>query len=167
VVKGSKLVPTEESYFMGKLLIEAAACRDPGIQRAALIVDKKDVISFGYSSILTEYPTSAGSWADRDYAMYSAEDMALDKAISCRRERLDFISVQLFVLNPPTHHSLLRCLSLGIKTIIYMVINDQFIDQADWKKAQHLAKERRMTLKEFDGNLNWIRDRLLKYDYLF
>lgn len=165
-LKGSKQVPVEESYYMGCLFMQAAWCRDPEIQKAALFVDgKRDVITFGCNTILTEYPSAQAGWNDRDYSLWSAEDTALDQAI--RRRTTDWMSSTLYVLNPPTHHATGRCLALGVKKITYLIINDQWIDQPDWKLAQKLAKERKIELKAFEGNLSWIRDRIMKYDYLF
>lgn len=165
--KGSRQGIEEDSYFMGRLLIESACCRDPEVQKAALIVSKGSVLSFGVNYIVREYVGTACSWNERGHALYTAEDMALDEALRQVGTSHTLMATTMYMTNPPTAASLIRCLRFDLKKIVYVVMNEAAIDFQDWAKAQAFGKEKHVELKPFEGNLNWMRDRIKKFSHLF
>ena len=167
VPKGSRFGIDEDSYFMGKLLIESACCRDPEVQKAALIIQKGWPLAFGVNYIVREYIGTACSWSERDYALYSAEEMALDEALKHMGGQGTMMSCTMYLTNPPTAASLIRCLKHDLKKIIYVTINEAAVDLQDWAKALAFAKEKHVEVKQFEGNLNWMRDRIKKFSHLF
>lgn len=168
-MKGSRLVPNEESFFMGRLIVESAMCRDPEVQKMAMIVSSSgDVLSHGYNSIVKDY-TNTATWADRDFALYQAEEQAIDRAL--RRfspsDNTPLTTCTMYITNPPVHSALVRGVGLGLKKYIYVVMNERTIDAQDLARCQKICRERKIEVKVFDGNLNWLRDRIKKFDYLF
>ena len=168
--KGSRQMVDEDSYFMGKLLMESVACRDPEVQKAAIVVNAKGhVLSFGTNYIVREYVGTVCSWQERDFALYDAEEMALDEALKSLGvvNASDLSSCTMYLTNPPTSACLIRCLRHNLKKIIYSNINEAAVDYQDWEKAKNFAKEKKVDLKLFEGNLNWMRDRIKKLSHLF
>lgn len=168
----SRQTPSTDSYFMGRLIIEAACCKDPEYQHAVLIVDSKDrAIAFGTNYIPTDYQRTVANWIpkERQRSLIVAEEVAVDRAVRLvsPTDVNPFISATMYLTGPPSLRGVRRCVQVGIKTLIYGPQKPEFFDESEWEEAKLLAKDYNVVLKPFDGNLNWLRDRIKKLGELF
>ena len=164
--------PPADSYFMGRLLIESAICKDPYVQHAALIVDGRDrQLGFGVNHVAKELYTVAADWDENNplRVMTCAEDVAIARArhYLAQVQYDAFVSTTMYVTGPPSLGAMRSCIFAGIKTIIYGAMKSPYFNELQWDETQKLAKAHTVSLKAFDGNLNWVRDRLKRFDHLF
>src|SRR5688500_9215745 len=92
-----RLTPPVDAYFMGRLLIESACCKDPDIQHAALLVDSKDrPIAFGTNYIPRDYNNQSVNWdlEERMRTMISAEEAVIARAL--RQASDPFLAATLY-----------------------------------------------------------------------
>ena len=171
-----KLTPPKDDYFMGKLLMDAAICRDPNIQQAALIIDSKErFVTFGvnhYPSMDYNLDKFTWSLSHRELAMVTAEEAAIYSALkrystpgSAHVE--PFTSHDMYTTGPPTLRAIRCCAANALKTIIYGPMVPEYFDEKDWVDAQVVAKAYQISIKRFTGNLGWIRDRINTFSHLF
>ncbi len=164
-----RYTPTDESsFYIGKLIFESMLCRDPEVQKTAMIVDSKGETYVGFNSIVKEHSHSptTNQWHDKDFALITAEHKAIHKMLRSK-SIVAYEVMTMYLNNPPTHIGILNCSEVGIKKIVYVITNEKAIDYDDWELVKKFVKERKFDLKLFEGNLNWMRDRLQKFHYLF
>jgi len=164
----ARITPAKEEYFMGVLFMLSAICKDPHGQEAALLIDNKDrLITFGVNHISQPagYQNRKLSWdpEDRYLGMTASGDSAMDRALKLYVPASTmcepFTSHTMYLTGPPTLRLVNRAAANGLKNFIYGPLRSQMFDEDDWKQAVELAKVHDMTLKEFNGNLGWLRDR--------
>lgn len=170
----AKITPSKEDYFMGVLIIESSMCRDPYGQQAALIVDGKNrQVSMGVNHIPTDNHLKKLGWDDesRYMSMVTAVESAIDRALKLylvgSTYSDPFSSHDIYVTGKPTLRCVRRCLSLGLKNIIYGPVVPLHFDERDWEYAKKLADAGGITMKKYNGNLNWLRDKIESLSDLF
>ncbi len=171
-----KIIPPRDAYFMGKILVEAVMCRDPVEPKAALIIDHKDRrVGFGLNFIPKDYNVTKGyGWDEqsRELALVHAEEAAIDTALKRyvpgSYTHLDvFDRHTMYVTGPPSLRGVRRAISNGLKDIIYGPLMPQYFDDVEWKETQELAKALGVKLTLCEGNMGWVRDRVLSLSHLF
>jgi deoxycytidylate deaminase len=171
-----KICPPTHDYIMGVAFVVAAACKDPTGQQAAIVVDQKDrIIAHGVNFLVCgdTYQSQKMEWdaAGRRTGMITAAEAALDRAlkiytpgaIACE----PFIHHTLYMTGPPLLRDLRRCISLGLKKIIYGSNDPLYFDNNEWDDTLDLAVSQGATVELYKGNLNWLRDKVHSISHLF
>lgn len=158
-----RIVPAADSYHMGMLFMYAAACRDPLEQRAARIVDTTGLVLGEGVNHMPQKDHMATNWKERRLLVL-AEEMAVDRAITRRQMSYDLAGATIYLTGPLSVRGYRRIFSSGIKSIIYGPQVAPDYDEEEFKDVATMAKEHYVTLKAFEGNVNWLRDRLLRLE---
>lgn len=169
-----KVPPSPEDYIMGCLFMLSAASKDPFDQQAAWLINNKDQPGFFFVNTLAyqSYSSQKLSWdgEDRHLGLVTAVEGLIDKQLkhSCHSSYGDSLTGwTIYTLAKPSLRCVRKCAIHGIKTIVYGKLETQTFDEQDWADAKRLASVNTINLKEFQGNLNWMRDRQQAYSYLF
>lgn len=172
-----KICPPTHDYVMGVALVMASACKDPMGQQAALLTDSKDRIVAHGVNILASADGYGGTkkleWdaEGREQGMVTAIETVLDRALKMyipgATTGEPFSLHNLYVTGPPLLRDIRRCASLGLKKIMYGPIQPIYFDENEWESTLALAKVFGLTLVAYEGNLNWLRDKVGSLSHLF
>ena len=171
----SRITPPREEYFMGKLLVEAVLCRDNIETKAALILDHKDrQVGFGVTFIPKPDFVAKEFGSDertRELCIVHAEEVAIDQVlkryIPGNTVLEPFDRHTLFITGPPSLRGVRKAIANELRNIIYGPIMPQYFDDVEWEETKELAKAYAIKMTYCDGNLGWVRDRILSLSHLF
>jgi deoxycytidylate deaminase len=172
-----KITPQKDDFFMGVLMIASAMCKDPTGQQASILVDRKDRwVAFGIN-FLTQPDTyqqkNKFGWdeRDRELALVTNVEAVIHRALKLyvpgTTALEPFDGHILYTTGKPLLRDIRMAHANGVKDIIYGPVTSQYFDESDWHQAQELAKTYSMKLKAYNGNLNWLRDRVWSLSHLF
>lgn len=158
-----RIAPPADSFHMGVLFMYAAACRDPVEQRAARIVDTTGLVLGEGVNHMPQKDHMAVNWKDRRLLVL-AEESAVDRAITRRNLNYDLAGSTIYLTGPLTVRGYRRIFSSGIKAVVYGPQVSPDYNEEEFKDVATMAKDHFVTLKAFEGNINWLRDRLLRLE---
>ena len=156
-------VPLREDYYMGMAFWIASKSKDPNTQVGAIIISNKNsVLGSGYNGPPRQIDDNAINW-DRSYKydfICHAEENAIDYAFGSLSDATIYVTAQ------PCVKCMLRIVKSGIKSVVYYPMNKKTDNgsmlavEEMQKKTEEIATLGGVFLSEFDGNLNWMRDRM-------
>jgi dCMP deaminase len=158
--KKSRSVPPWEDYLMGLAFLAASRSKDPDTQHGCILVDDDhNVVSTGYNGPPPSALDSEIDW-NRPFK-YDIIIHAEQNAIRRCPSYVNFKDVTLYVTGPPCHECFKQIVSRKIKKVIYGPQTSTMVDEREWQKSKDLVKLTRCTTVErYQGNLNWMRDRM-------
>jgi len=155
--------PTRDERYMGLAWIIAGFSKDPDTQIGAIFVGKGNYpLSFGYNGLPRGIDDNSFDWQrekKRD-VMVHAEMNAIRHS---DKEKL--AGSTLYVTAMPCHNCMIQLINYGVRRIVYYPlkvdkkssINDNMKD-----KTLYLANLSGVEIEEFNGNLNWLGERIKK-----
>lgn len=158
-----RTVPTRDDYYMGLSFWIASKSKDPRTQVGAYIVgSNNEPLSFGYNGPPSKITDTSINWARPDKYPYIRH--AEKNAIWYGRNK-NLEAATLYVTSRPCRRCMLDIVETGISKVIYFepkVVDESSLtsDVEDWTLSQEIGKLGSVTLNKFDGNLNWMRDRI-------
>ncbi len=155
-------VPARDEFYMGMAFWAAAKSKDPNTQVGAFIISfHNEPLGWGYNGPPPQIPDTAINWDRPDKYDYiaHAEENAIDFACGS----LD--NATIYVTAKPCVKCTLRIVKSGIKKAIYYQAKNidnasMLANEANFKKSEEIAKLGMIQLIQFNGNLNWMRDRM-------
>ena len=159
-----RAVPNRDDYYMGEAFWIASKSKDPRTQVGArLVSDHNDPISTGYNGPPKNINDNSIDW-DRP-AKYPFVIHAEDNAIKRAKRKGECLKgATLYVTAPPCKACMLDIVEAEIARVVYfrpktdsgsLLANDE-----EWATTQEIAKLGCVRLDQFQGNLNWMRDRI-------
>jgi dCMP deaminase len=156
-------VPSREDRYMGLCFWYASFSKDPRTQNGAIIVTSENIpLGMGYNGPPKEILDLDVDW-DRPQKypfIKHAERNAIDH--SCRTLMK---GSTIYVTAVPCHDCMLDIVDAGIKKVVYFKgkhhdTGSMCANPQELTLAEEIAKLGHVTLQEYQGNLNWMRDRL-------
>jgi dCMP deaminase len=151
--------PERVDRYMGMAWMWASMSHDPSTQVGAVIIGSDNrPLGSGYNGPPKQFPDNEIDWI-RPYK-YPYLDHAEDNAIDYCSEKPK--GATIYVTARPCSRCMKRIVKSGIIKVIYFNNKpdkgSMTADDEDWEIAKHMAKMATVTLEEFQGNVNWIRD---------
>ena len=170
-----RITPPKEDVFMGLIYMTAVLSKDPVTQQCALLVDSKDRwVSYGVNYIpKPEHGQQGYKWDEegREVAMVPADVAAIDRGNKLYVPGVSytdaFTSHTLYITSPPSLAGVQSAMRNGLKKFIYGKEIPGYFSEAEWERTQLLAKNYRIELIAFKGNLGWVADRVMSLSNLF
>lgn len=162
--KSPRIVPTKEEKYMGLAFWAASFSKDPNTQIGAFIVDEGGhPLGWGYNGPPKQVDDDDIDWSrpnKYDYIVH-AEANAIDHTLD--RKRLEGATIYVTAL--PCQHCILKVANAKIEKVIYFPLKPSddkstIINKEINEKTQKIADKCDVELEEFDGDLNWMRDRI-------
>jgi dCMP deaminase len=159
-----RTVPTRDEYYLGKAFWIACKSKDPRTQVGAVIIAAdNDPISTGYNGPPKRINDSAINWdrPDKYPFIIHAEDNAIKRA---KKKQAVLLGSTLYVTGPPCRACMLDIVEAEIARVVFfrpkLEPGSMLNDDSEWKITQEIAQLGQVRLEEFQGNLNWMRDRI-------
>ena len=158
-----RIVPSRDDYYMGEAFWIAAKSKDPKTQIGSVIVSSNNVpLGTGYNGLPRDIDDNAIDWdrpAKYDYVIHS-EINAINYSSGSLR------GATIYVTGPSCKNCMLHIVNAGIKRVVYfqsknMDVNSSLADNSGWEKTKEIAALGGVQLDLFQGNLNWMRDRII------
>lgn len=158
-----KAVPSRDERYMGLALWIAAFSKDHHTQMGAIIVSAdNEPLGMGYNGPPRQIKDSDISWGrpeKYDYIIH-AEKNAISHCLG-----RDSRGSTLYVTGLPCKNCMIDIVNAGIKNVVYFPYESEdeestFNNVKHIEKTKEIAKSGSVFLKEFSGNLNWMRDRI-------
>ncbi len=168
-----RIVPARDDFYMGEAFLIASKSKDPNTQVGAVLISAKNKpISTGYNGPPSTMKDEEVNWArpDKNSAdplekagkypyMIHAEDNAIKHA---KGKKLRGATV--YVTAAPCGSCMLDIADAGIARVVFyrpeVDSGSMLADDSKWIVAQDIARRAGVTLEEYCGDLNWIRDRV-------
>jgi dCMP deaminase len=145
--------PSKDDFYMGMAFWASAKSKDPNNQSGAFIISFDNTpLGWGYNGPPAKISDTAINWEQTEKADFisCAEENAIDFSYGPLENCIMYVTVK------PCPKCILRIVKSGIKKVIYYSSAKKQI--AD--KTEEIAKLGAVQLIAFDGNLNWMRDRM-------
>lgn len=159
-----RYTPDRDAKYMGLAWTMASFSKDPNTQVGALIINPNTnrPLGWGYNGPPSEILDTNLDWSrpnKYDYIIH-AEENAIDHS------RYDLTGTHLYVTHMPCKHCILRIVNKKIARVVYTnFVKDPKSsvnkNNNDSKLIQKIAKEGRVQLEEFKGNIGWLPDWIL------
>ena len=158
--KRPRSVPSWDDYFMALCFIIATRSKDPSTQHGAVIVDNKHrVQGTGYNGVSSQIPDTDIDW-NRPIKypfIIHAEQNAIDH---CHGHPDILHESTIYVTGPPCSECTKRIVSKKLRKIVFGPQTSNMVNEDDWQATKDHCKLAHITLERYQGNLNWLRDRL-------
>lgn len=164
--------PDRDSKYMGEAWMKAAFSKDPSTQVGAVIIDQyNQPLGSGYNGLPRLMDDDSFDWCrppENDPeafckydAMIHAEINAMDH---CRS--VDLSGATLYVTALPCPRCMLSIISKEIERVVYYSFQSSkksSLQNDKWRdKTLKLAKLADIKIDEFQGNIGWVADWVLK-----
>jgi dCMP deaminase len=158
-----RTTPDRDDYYMGVSFWIASKSKDPKTQVGAYIVGKDNLpISFGYNGPPSKILDQSIDWArpNKYNFVHHAENNAIWHG---RNKNLE--DAIIYITARPCKSCMLDIVRSGIKRVVYFVpktidSTSMIGNETEWQISLDIAKLGLLQLSEFEGNLNWMRDRM-------
>lgn len=155
-------VPSRDDKYMGLAFWHASFSKDPNTQMGAVIISPNNIpLGSGYNGPPKEIKDDAISWGrpDKYDFMIHAEENAIEYSFGSLE------GASLYVTGKPCKKCMLMIVRSGIKHVIYFPhktkdSSSMFNGSEVSERTDEIARLGGVTLREFKGNLNWMRDRI-------
>jgi dCMP deaminase len=165
-----RVTPGRDEKYMALAWFYAGFSKDPNTQVGSVIIDEKNTpLGHGYNGPPHQVNDSSFSWErphpnDTDFNKYDivvhAEINAIDHSFGSLKD------ATLYVTHFPCPHCMLAIARKNIKRVCYMDHrydpNSSINNQQFRKRSQKVAELTNVTLDEFDGNISWMADWILR-----
>jgi len=153
-------VPDKDDFYMAMAFWASSRSKDPNTQVGAVIVDDKNVpLGWGYNGLPRNIKDHEISWSRPEKYPYiiHAEINAIDHSYG------ELSQATLYVTALPCKSCMLRLVSYNMKRVVYFDYKsdkNSSLNSNDIEIAKEIARLGMMTLIKYEGNLNWMRDRI-------
>lgn len=158
--KKPRVVPPWDDYFMALAFFVASRSKDPDTQHGAILVHENShmPVGWGYNGPPKSVIDTELDWSrPHKYPFIIHAEM---NAIDNNFNKADFDETILYVTGPPCSKCMIQLAKKKIKKVIYGPQSSNMVDEKDWRDSKEIAKLSRLTVERFQGNLNWMRDRM-------
>ena len=164
----SREVPSRDDYYMGQSFWIASRSKDPRTQCGAIIVnDNNQPLGTGYNGPPKRINDADINWDRPDKYPYivHAEVNAIKHSFG------DLEGSTLYVTAKSCSRCMLSIANEGISKVVYFPYKSLDKDSLlanndDWGLTQEIARLSNISLIQFTGNLNWMRDQIEKLNLL-
>jgi len=157
-----RYVPTRDEKYMGLAFWIASFSKDPDTQVGALIIsDENEPLGWGYNGPPSNFFDIDIDW--RRPGKYSFIRHAAANAITHSHGSPE--GSTLYLTTHPCKICILDIVAVKIKKVIYFPFQPDkesslCVDKETASITEERAKKGKVDLTKFDGNLNWMRDRM-------
>lgn len=157
-----RAVPSKDDKYMGLAFWAASFSKDPNTQMGAVIVSSDNrPLGWGYNGPPRNILDSQINWGrpDKYDWIIHAEDNAIDHSMGSLHNST------LYVTGKPCKKCMLKIVSSGIKNVVFFPFNSidpksMFSTGEVGDRTDEIARLGSVYMREFSGNLNWMRDRM-------
>lgn len=168
--RSPRKTPSREERYMGLAFWIASFSKDPDTQVGAVIVSTDNIpLGYGYNGPARGIRDTDIDWSrpeKYDYVIH-AEENALDHCVWNPR------NATMYVTGIPCKRCMNRIAQKGIGKVVYFPYRSKddgsfFSSKDEMEKTKDIARKATpvVTLTEFSGNINWMRDRMLHMENL-
>lgn len=168
--KPPRKTPTRSERYMGLAFWIAAFSKDPDTQMGAVVVGEDNTpLGYGYNGPARGMPDTDIDWSRPNKYNYiiHAEVNALSHCLHKPK------GATLYVTGVPCSICMNQIVHSGIKKIVYFPYTSKddasfFSNEEQMEITRDIAKKATpyCTLEKFNGNINWMRDRMLVMEEL-
>jgi dCMP deaminase len=160
-----RTVPIRDEKYMGLAFWAASFSKDPSTQVGAFIVSADGhPLGWGYNGPPKQVDDDEMDWGRpaKYHMIVHAEANAIDHTLD--RSKLE--GATIYVTAHPCEQCMLKIANAKIEKVVYFPFAQKKVDKGsslndDSKtKAEEVAENCDIELEEFDGDLNWMRDRI-------
>ena len=157
-------VPTRDEKYMGLAFMYAALSKDPKTQHGSQIVTSNNIpLGWGYNGPPKHIKDIDINWDRPDKYPYirHSEPNAIKHS-----DREKTVGATMYITGKPCAPCMLEIVDAGISRVVYyedkshhdknsMCVNDEHMGS-----TEDIARRGGVRLEAFEGNLNWLRDRI-------
>lgn len=161
--KKYRSVPPRDDRYMGLAFFISSFSKDPDTQNGSIIVDDENyVLGWGYNGPPRQINDDDVDWG-RPFKypyMKHAEQNAISRAREGKRSVKDST---IYITGFPCSVCMLDIVDAGISKVIYFPYKPKDKKSSmnkDKEISEEIASNGNVTLEEFEGNLNWMRDHI-------
>lgn len=159
-------VPSRDDYYMGLAFWLAAKSKDPSTQVGAIIISASNVpLGTGYNGPPSQINDNAINWDRPD--KYDYMDHAEENAIHfAKNNHLSMAGSTIYITGNPCRRCMKAIIKNGLRRVVYFKMEKPEGSESMMAKPEDIAKIEEMgrlatvTLSEYKGNLNWMRDHM-------
>jgi dCMP deaminase len=156
-----RVVPPWDDYFMALAFFVDSRSKDPYTQHGSIVVHESThfPIGWGYNGPPASIIDTEIDWTrpNKYPFIIHAEVNAVDACPSNTK----FDDCTVYVTGTPCKRCMLYMIKKKIKKIIFGPQSSNMVDEKDWQITKEMVKlARGTTLERYQGNLNWVRDRI-------
>jgi dCMP deaminase len=158
-----------DDYFMSLAFWTATRSRDPYRQEGAVIVNSSGhIISAEPNGIPELIKTDDFSWERVERVDYV--ERAIPNALwAADSSRLALEEPVMYVTSHPTKRCMRAIVRAKLEKVIWFPLHDKMgleaeMSTKEFDAAQKLSTLSKITLEEYKGNLNWMRDQISKFE---
>ena len=160
--------PNRDEKYMGLAFNYASFSKDPSTQMGAVIVTSQNkLLGLGYNGPPPQFNDNDMDWSrpGKYPKIIHAEKNAIKHSDP---DKLP--GSTMYITGKPCGPCMLAIVDAGITRVVYfrqkheegsMMLNDKIFEESD-----EIAKDGRVRVEEFKGNLNWLRDRMKQLEEL-
>lgn len=164
----ARKVPCREEKYMGLAFWVASFSKDPSTQNGCVIISTDNrPLGMGYNGPPRVYGDLDIDWSrpEKYKDMVHAEMNAI---WHCSESPS---GATLYCTAIPCQACMLQLVVVGIDNVIYYTghhfdSGSMCADKSQHKEIEEIARKGRVTLEKFDGNLNWMRDRVRRMEIM-
>ena len=159
---GPRVVPNRDDRYMGLAFIHASFSKDPSTQVGAIIVNKNnEIVGTGYNGPPASINDNEIDWSrPNKYAYIKHAELNAIKHSS------ETDGTTLYVTGMPCDKCMLEIADAKISNIIYFEMNkivdscSMLADISKIEMALEIARLAKINIRKYEGNLNWMKDRV-------
>lgn len=157
-------VPHRDDYYMGLAFWVASKSKDPNTQVGAIIISHDNIpLASGYNGPPRSIIDNSVDWSRP--AKYDWVIHAESNAIKHVQSKDCLKQATVYVTALPCKACMLEMVAVGIKRVVYFSAKkldekSSLSDTTGRDKTFEIARSAAVTLDEFRGNLNWMRDHI-------
>ena len=160
--KSPRRTPSRDEKYMALAMWIASFSKDPDTQIGAVIISAENKpLGWGYNGPPRQIKDIDVNWdrPDKYDFVEHAEENAIDHS------GFDLEGSILYVTAKPCKKCMLKIVKQGIHEVIYFPFKSKdklssINDPATYNRVDEISRLGNVQLKEFNGNLNWMRDRM-------
>jgi len=158
---GPRAVPNRDEFYMGMAMMVAGKSKDPSTQCGCVIVDANNYpLGWGYNGPPRKINDKDVDWnrpAKYDLVVH-AEVNAIDHSYG------DLVGSTLYVTARPCKDCMLRIVHKEVEKVVFYdwISSDKESSLSNKElcaKTEEIADLGGVVLQQFEGNLNWMRER--------
>ena len=158
-------VPDRDDFYMGMAFWMASKSKDPNTQNAAIIVAESNIIiGTGYNGPPASYKDDELDWT-RDPKKINKYDHIIhaeENAIIHCPFTLLIPGSTIYVTARPCKGCMLRIAHAQLRKVVFFPMQKDAgsMLNKDQDVVEDIIRRSKLTVEEFKGNLNWMRDRM-------
>lgn len=165
--KSPREIPTKEEHFMSIAFWTATQSRDPHRQEGAVLAVGKHLIAAEPNGVPDGIKDDDFSWERLERVNYV--ERAIENVLwSAAGSWHDLTKATLYVTNFPTRKCMRSAARAKIDKLVYFPLHEKLgltpeLSEKEVEIVKKIARFSNITLDEFSGNLNWMRDQMERF----